>query len=633
MDSFTTLLECVVLLAGLASEPQTPRADSTAALHGPTLVPPTLCPPPASTDTLGWWPFGLDEAMRHGPWWVTSQGRGLASTALGAHLPVPPSLLWHGLPLEWPLELGGDLGVASATGGGRLLSSPLPPWLGVGGGTVVVLPWQDMGGVPTTSVHVVRGSKNERSYALALGTGITSSLSTVFTLDLSKGDGARTNADYTRGHYGVRLDLRSRLLGPCRVVASRGTVKRGYPGPDPRLWATVDDPLSPGFWAITAGHGAPDAMWASDRESLGVRLFSLQLQPALRGIPTTLAVVDEGLDGHRQRRVPILGPPPHVRSADGDFASHRRAVWTRAVLVKAEEESLWAGLSVDRAVREARIGWEEGDSTWTGDTTRETSRVRVGLGGGLGGSFASVTVTSTSSGTALSWGCTAHRTHAGLTVEAGAAATAGEAKLEDLWRGLLWGDEVPTDAGTVGAAWATLRRWSPLGQLALGGVVGWGRRAWGWCEADTLPPGSLRRWGPRSIRARGIVASWETSPWRGVTAYASVEGVPWEVDGVLLPGRPAVVGRVRVGYERPLGPATPKAELLVRYVGQRYAGLHEALPLDPFWQIDAHVGITIGDLTLRLRLENLTDARYEDERGCPGEGFSLRAGFTWLFWD
>jgi hypothetical protein len=242
---------------------------------------------------------------------------------------------------------------------------------------------------------------------------------------------------------------------------------------------------------------------------------------------------------------------------------------------------------------------------------------------------------STDHGSAVSWGCVATRDLSGIRLEAGVAGGADERRLEDLWLDRLAGvEESPPDHGSLGTAWLTLRRESLLGELAMGGVSGWGSGVWGWCEAESLPPGCMRRWGPSSARAAGVMTSWRAAFGEGLELEARVQALPWREEDDPLPRWPEASGFGRIGIRHALGrAAVPRLDFLLRYVGQRYAGSGGALPLDAYWQLDGQAVVEIGDFAFRAQAENLTGGRHEDERGYPVEGLRFRTGFTWVFWD
>lgn len=609
-------------------------ADSAAVTEGPVIHSISYSVSFAHADSLRLWPPGMDEAVSASPLAFRARERGLGGAAMGELAPTTPGLVWHGLPLEWPLETGGDLTLVSGAACATMTTSRLPLWLGDGLGTIGVAPWESVAVSPLTSVHVLRGDHNDRSYSVGLSTGVSSRVFSLLAVSLSKGDGARTNADYSRTQYDVRLDLRPPALSACRVTAQRGEVARGDPGPDPRLWPSDDGPLSPRYWAIGQGYGAADAMWAHDRESLTKSLLAVQLEHLVRGRRLGAALVEEAIDATLSKSVPTLVPAPFLRRAAGDLAVRRRAILVRIPLVDADEESLWAGLGVERLRRNLAVEWTAADSAWRQEAADDLSRSRLALGMGLAGLSASLTATSSSVGTRFSWGVSAARELAGFRAEAGGAGASYERGVFDLWQACLASDEAPRSKGRVGTAWLSLGRELRVGDLTVGGVAGWGSGVWGWCDSESLPPAHLRRWGPESCTAWGAIAAWRFSPVEGVRAEAWLRTMPWDAGDHPVPGWPRTSGALRVSLSHAIGrAATPSVDIIARRGGIRYADAEGVLPLDAYWQVDAHAGVEIGDFTVRVLLENLTGARHEDERGYPVEGLRLRAGFSWLFWD
>ncbi|MBN1425101.1 hypothetical protein JXA88_11145 [Candidatus Fermentibacteria bacterium] len=589
-----------------------------------------------TTDSMNWWPPGVEEVLGHSP--VTTEGRerGLGCVVVGELTPGTPGVVWHGLPLEWYAELGGDISPMAGAACAELRTGRVPPWMGSGSGTIRVEPWEAVVASPLTGVQVLRGDHNDRSYGVGLSTGVSTSVFSLFSVALSKGDGARTNADYSRTQYDLRLDLRLPVVDACRITIQRGSLDRGDPGPDPRLWPDdgTGDPRSPWFW-VSQQSGARDAMWLDDRESIDRTLLALQLDVPLRRRPLSAVILEEELDVERVQSVPIMGDQPVRRIAQGDLRARRRALVSRVSLVAADEESLWAGLSLEHVTRDVHLAWSEGDSAWTESLSDELRRVRAGVGFGLPGIQATFTATNSPWGTAFSWGGTAERSFGALVVDAGMSATAEERRLEDLWEDrLAGGDTSPRPRGTLGSAWLEVARESVLGSITAGIAAGWGREVWGWCQDENLAPGAMRRWGPVSTTATGVTAAWYAAPARGVEIGARARVLPWRVGDDPLARWPETMGAGTVTLQRAIGrAATPKINLTVKYVGTRHAGEGGTLALDPYWQVDGHAAVEIGDFVLRLVVENLTGARHEEERGYSVDGLRFRAGFTWLFWD
>ena len=629
------LLVNVSQLKGGEQDSSGTGADSVTTVAGPAIAAITFLTPESDIDSLSWWPPGLEDALRRVPLVLEARERGLKCSVNGEFAPSLPGIVWHGLPLEWPLEMGGDISITAGAACSELRVSHFSPWLGSGQGTIRFEPWESVVTSPVTSVQVLRGDCNDRSYAVGLSTGVTSSVFSLISIALSKGDGARTNADYSRTQYDVRFDLRPPVLGACRVTAHRGRVERGDPGPDPRLWsASMDDPLNPSYWAVSHGYGAPDAMWADDRETITRDLLALQLERVLRDRPVAAALVEEDLEVNRQSSVPLLDGAPALRVANGDLASRRRALLTRMPLMAAAEESLWAGLSLEQVTRDVNVAWTADDSVWNETIEESLERGRLALGMGLPGVHATLTTTSSDIGTDLSWGLVAQRELPGFWLEAGVSGGSDERRLDDLWRGLLTDDDPPQRQGRMGIAWMMVSRESAIGDLSVGGMTGWGSDMWGWCESESLPPGSLRRWGPASTKAMGVTASWRASPAAGVEIKAGVDAIPWKVGDAPVPRWPKILGRGRLTLRHALGrAATPRLDILARHAGQRFAGTGGTLPLDSYWQFDGQAGVEIGDFTVLVVVENFTGARHEEERGYPVDGLRFRAGFTWLFWD
>ncbi len=619
---------------------ETARTDSLgeqAAVDPPRIA--LLIPLTGAADSLrlDWWPLHLGHVlddlgvgvMRHG---------GPAQPCVVLE-PGEISHVWIGVPWNALGELGGDVSGVLPTSCATIYVAMSP---GVGGGrqTVGLRPWLDPIQSPGTRFQMLGGPHGDRTYGLSFGTGVTSTIHSLFAFAFRDGNGARTNSDYSLKQYDWRLDLNPPLLGPCRLLSHYGRISRGMPGPHPSYWVDFpdsSDPRSPRFWALDQGHGAADVMWAEAREELSTRLLALQLASTISGrFPLHAAIVRDEALLNRLAPIPMIrNGDPQLFKAAGDLAARRSALLIRHTLKETELDSLWAVFSVELVRRDAEIEWTTADSSWSESWEEDVRALDVGLGMTMAETEATASIRRCKGSDRVAWGIKTGRKFGRFFLQAGGQQSWDERRLEDIWR---WqtggGDEPPAYRGRFGSVWFSSAWAFSSGTIELEACHGFGSNVWGWSYADTLPAGVHVMWGPSHPSSHGGSLRAGFSPINWLEVDAELKYLPWRASEHHMPGWPDLSMRCDVAFDLPIGTrAHPKAGLRARYAGPRYWGEHETLEVDEYLVFDGWMAVAIGDFTLLILGENLSSGDFQEVLGYPAMGRNLEIGFHWRFWD
>lgn len=627
--------------------PETPTAEAqadTARASGtpgaPVLGPLIPALAVSRIDSLAWWPPAFGSMLAERGLYVYRQGwAGQPNIVSGLMMPGIVGALWFGFPVRWQQELGGEFGSPLPASADGIGVSYLMPMLGTGNSTVLLRPWLNEIISPRTRFEVLGGPLNDRYYAFSFGTGIASSLSSLFSVALRSGGGARTNSDYSTKQYDWRVDLDPPLLGTCRIFTHYSSTERGLPGVDPRLWAetySAQNELDPNFWALQRGYGAIDAMWMDDRETIETRMLTLQTMFTLRErLPVNAALFTERVSIDRRQSIPLLQPDSLRTVADGPCETNRNGLLTRITLAQSGAESLWIALSYEKTAREATLAFARADSTWDGTFTESESAAQAGVGIDVGMLSGSVTATDADQGLRFSGGGEFRKEIGGVACLVGVSVSETWRGLDDIWRWRTQNTAEPLlSKGVFGVGWASLHAERGLFSAHSGIVAGHAWDAWGWCAPDSLPPGRSILWGPSDLSVFGTILGGSLVLSEGLAVDLRGSWLPWRGNDEPVPLWPDLRLHAKVRITKSFGTAAVAHMTgIVRHIGRGYTGPGKQLPTDPVWSLDGRAEIEIGDFTILCVLDNLTGERYEEVRGYPIEGLHLQLGFHWLFWD